>query len=493
MPVLQSLFGRFFGGSGAFDAGQSRRRLRGFQASRAHINTLIAEAGPTIAARARHLYRNNAYYRRAVNSFGANVIGTGIVPLPELKNSQRLSEDIVRLWLDWTDEADAEGITDFYGLQRRAAREFFQMGEVFGRIRFRRLSDGLTVPMQVQLLPSEQLPLDMNEDLPSGNIVRQGIEFDAIGRRVAYHFFKRRQMDATDTRGDTAEKSRVPAEEVVHLFDPQDGGQIRGVSSSSAAIVPLFLLGQVDDATLDKVKVAALHALVITSAAPADDFTNTANDPLGAPSDDRFIDLQPGSTLFLEPGEDAKVAEAADAGDGYEDFQYRLLTQISAALGVPYMAMTGDMKGANYSSARIALTEARREWEAFQHSVFIYQFCRPIYLQWLRAAAGSGALKVGRYADRERELSRVKWLPPKWDWVDPESDAKAEMIMIDGLLKSRTQATAERGYDARQVEREIAEERQRERDLQIEPRGKDAPVAEPPPANDDAPAAVAAE
>jgi capsid protein len=33
--------------------------------------------------------------------------------------------------LDWTDETDAEGFTDFYGLQRRAAREVFIAGEVF--------------------------------------------------------------------------------------------------------------------------------------------------------------------------------------------------------------------------------------------------------------------------------------------------------------------------------------------------------------------------
>ena len=43
-----------------------------------------------------------------------------------------------QLWLDWTDEADAEGFTDFYGLQRRAAREVFIAGEVFFRFRPRR-------------------------------------------------------------------------------------------------------------------------------------------------------------------------------------------------------------------------------------------------------------------------------------------------------------------------------------------------------------------
>jgi hypothetical protein len=30
------------------------------------------------------------------------------------------------------------------------------------------------------------------------NVVRQGIEFDAIGRRVAYHFLRRHPSDVTD-------------------------------------------------------------------------------------------------------------------------------------------------------------------------------------------------------------------------------------------------------------------------------------------------------
>jgi hypothetical protein len=44
--------GAFIGG---FGAGLANRRLRGFQPSRAHLNTLIAAAGPDITARARWL------------------------------------------------------------------------------------------------------------------------------------------------------------------------------------------------------------------------------------------------------------------------------------------------------------------------------------------------------------------------------------------------------------------------------------------------------
>ena len=85
---------------------------------------------------------------------GRNVVGAGIKPSSLIKDAG-LKAQVQKLWLDWTDEADAEGFTDFYGLQRRAAREVFIAGEVFFRFRPRRPQDGLTVPLQLQMLPSE--------------------------------------------------------------------------------------------------------------------------------------------------------------------------------------------------------------------------------------------------------------------------------------------------------------------------------------------------
>jgi capsid protein len=92
---------------------------------------------------------------------------------------------IQRLWLAWTDEADADGLTDFYGLQAMAARAMFEAGECFLRFRPRRPDDGLAVPLQLQMLSSEHLPLSKCETLPNGNEIIFGIELDRIGRRVA--------------------------------------------------------------------------------------------------------------------------------------------------------------------------------------------------------------------------------------------------------------------------------------------------------------------
>lgn len=458
--------GAFIGG---FDAGQHHRRLRGFRATRAHVNALIAASGPDITARARWLVRNNGYAVNAVESWAANTVGDGIKPISKIGDAAR-KEELQRLWLAWTDEADAEGLTDFYGLQRRAAREVFMAGEVFFRIRMRRAGDGLTIPLQLQMLPAEMLPLEQTGTAANGNVIRQGIEFDRIGRRVAYHFLRRHPGDSTDP-GLAGDIVRVPAAEVIHVIDPVEGGQLRGVSKLAPAIVKLFLLDQYDDAELDRKKVAAMYAMFVTSPAP--------ENPL-APAEDEDgpagVEISPGQIVRLDPGEDVTVGQPADSGGTYEPFQYRTLLQISAALGIPYPYIANDMVKGNFSNSRLALIEFRRRVSAWQHSVMVFQLCRPVYARWMDAAVLSGALALPRYEANRSRLLTADWLPTKWDWVDPLKDANAEIAQIEAGLKSRTQAIAERGYDAEQVDREIAAERARERLLGLDFRRPGSPA-----------------
>ena len=330
-------------------------------------------------------------------------------------------------------------------------REVFIAGEVFLRFRPRRPEDRLAVPLQIQMLPAEMLPLHRNERAANGHVIRQGIEFDRIGRRVAYHFLRRHPGDVTD-QGGAGETVRVPAAEVIHVIDPVDAGQLRGISRFAPGIVKLFLLDQYDDAELDRKKVAAMHALFITTPAPAEPFDIAESDEGG----ERTMDLQPGQIVMLEPGEEVQTWAPADVGQTYEPFQYRTLLQVSAALGIPYAYLSNDMLKANYSNSRLALLEFRRRIEAYQHSVMVWQICRRVWARWLDTAVMAGAIALPDYEQQRRVYLGCSWLPPKWDWVDPLKDARAEIEQIEAGLKSRTQALAERGYDADQVDAEIA-------------------------------------
>ena len=156
----------------------------------------------------------------------------------------------------------------------------------------------------------------------------RSIEFDRVGRRVAFHFLRRHPGDSTDP-GLSGETVRVPATEVLHIIDPVEAGQLRGVSRFAPAIVKLFLLDQYDDAELDRKKVAAMYAMFVTS--PAPDIPLKPLDP-DVPLDQ--YEVAPGQVERLDPGEEVTVSAPADSGGTYEPFQYRTLLQISAALGI---------------------------------------------------------------------------------------------------------------------------------------------------------------
>jgi lambda family phage portal protein len=464
------------------ESGRMARRLAGFVPSRAHVNTLIQQSGETTLARARYLIRNNGYAANALECFASNLVGAGIVPrwIPPAglsSDGADLKKEVQSLWVEWTDEADAEGLTDFYGLTRRVARELFTAGECFVRRRPRFLTDGLSVPLQLQLLPSEMLDLGYMEDLSNGSRIRQGIEFDRIGRRVAYHFWSVHPGDSTE-RMTLRQRVRVPASEVLHILDPLEGGQVRGLSRMTSAIVPLWVLDAYDDAELERKKTAALFVGFITRQdADGELFDKAAEEKAAAGDGNAAVTLEPGRMHVLLPGEDPKFSQPADVGPNFEAFQYRALARICAALGLPYAGVTGDLVRANYANQRAALIEARRRLEALQHGVIVYQLCRPVWAWFMEAATLADAVSLPGYADDPKLFRKVRWIPPRWEWVDPFKDRKAEEIAVDMRAKPLSMVIEQEGYDPDEVFEQIAAEQKKMRDLGIAP-----PVARPVPA-----------
>ncbi len=129
---------------------------------------------------------------------------------------------------------------------------------------------------------------------------------------------------------------------------------------------------------------------------------------------------------------------------------------VAAAMGVTYEMLTGDLSMVNYSSIRAGLLEFRRRCEAVQHQVIVHQFCRPLWQAWMQQAVLAGALALPGYATRRREYLAVKWIAQGWQWVDPLKEILSMKEGIRSGLISRAEAISSFGYDAEDVDREIA-------------------------------------
>jgi capsid protein len=138
----QYLYGFTQGGLGlmrtGFDGGGFRRRLQKWMPTQYTTNVILTESGRLLRSRCRDVLRNNPHANAAAECFSANVIGTGIKPSSLFTQNPTLRDVIQKLWTDWCDECDADGIADFYGLQTIVARSLFESGECFIRFRNRK-------------------------------------------------------------------------------------------------------------------------------------------------------------------------------------------------------------------------------------------------------------------------------------------------------------------------------------------------------------------
>jgi lambda family phage portal protein len=476
--------------SAAYESGAHTRRTLTWRAPTTSPNTAILYNLTTMRDRSRTATRNDGYAKGIIDTLVSEMIGTGIKPRSNAPDAM-FREAVHAAWLEWTDESDADGLLDFYGQQAQMVRGWLEGGEVFIRLRPRLTSDGLTVPLQLQVLEPELCPHTYTLTLPTGNRVRAGIEFDAIGRRIAYWFHPSRPDTPDDY--DRAQLRRVPADAVIHLFDPLRPGQIRGVPHLVQALIKLYELDKFDDATLLRQQLANLFVGFLKRPAPigegADVHPLTGLAATDTESDRPVIDLKPGMWQELEPGEEVEFSDPPEVGSGYKDFTAQQLFHIAAAAGVPYEFLSGDLSKVNDRTVRIILNKFRRQLMAWQHQRVAFQVCRPIWRAWLQRAYLASALPFpGDFTINPRPSMAVSWMPQRWPYLHPVQDVQADKDAIRAGFTSRSAVVSEHGEDAEAIDQEQAEDNARadELHLRYDSDGRQAPSgAAAAPAADD--------
>ncbi|MCW3687400.1 phage portal protein [Burkholderia cenocepacia] len=445
-------------------------RAKSWRTSSAGPNAAAVQNLPLLRSRARDAIRNDPWAKTAIARLVSNTIGNGIQAHPQHPN------DAVRkmqkqLWEDSCEEIDADDLFDMAGVQTLAARAFFSDGEVLVRRQFRSPSEGLAVPMQIRLLEGDLLPMEKNETVRGGGEIVNGVEFNADGRRVAYHLLQRHPGEYGRVSTANMQTVRVPADEIAHVFLALRPGQVRGVPELSTVLLRLKSLDNFDDAVLFRQEVSNLFAGFITKP-PAE--PGLMGDPVTGAAMEYDVDgfspvvsLEPGSMQELAPGEDVKFAEPPGAGTDYGPFMRQQLMAAAASVGMPYEVMTGDLRDVSDRVLRVILNEFRRSIEQIQWNVFIHQFCRKVWRWWVDACALSGAMPMANYYRRRRDYLRVRWVPQGWPYIHPVQDVTAKRMEIRSGLASRTGAVLSRGDDPEQVDQENADDLARERRLGI--------------------------
>jgi len=109
-----------------------------------------------LRARSRDQVQNNPSGASAHQQYAAQLVGSGMMPRPLLKDSG-LQREMMELWRVSCNESDADGDSPLRGMQGIVAMGGFEAGETLARRRVRRIEDGLEVPLQVQLIEGDLL------------------------------------------------------------------------------------------------------------------------------------------------------------------------------------------------------------------------------------------------------------------------------------------------------------------------------------------------
>lgn len=427
----------------SYDAAASGRRWRGTGEMPNQRHSIAVARGP-VGRRARYLVANSPLAANAVEAWTTNAVGTGVKPQSAHPDPQ-VRAAINAAYERWVDNADADGVLDFYGQQSLAFRRMVTDGDVFGALS---LDGERGNPLRVRLIDAEQVDPALTRELPGGGRIVAGVEFDSAGRRIAYHALSDRREIAA-----SFQTIRLPAEMVVHLFKPEVPGQARGVSWFAPVLLRAADADALNDAQLMRQKIASLlTGFVIEPNGQPTSFG-------GAPSaDGSAIDasLEPGTMKLLTPGQDVRFSDPAEIGSEAIEFIKITAREIAAGLGIPYEVMTGDLTSVNFSSIRAGLIEFRRRVEAIQHNVFVFRFCLPIWQRFVTIAALRGDIDARGFTRDPDAFMAVKWITPRREWVDPLKDARAEIEAINAGLMSRREAVASRGWDIEQLDEEIA-------------------------------------
>jgi lambda family phage portal protein len=420
----------------------------------ASANSDHASDARELRIRSRALVQNVPYIAQGLRSLTANVVGTGISP----NWSGPRADTLNTAWSKWVNEADADGRTGLYGLQSAAYRAVQQDGEVLLRIRPRLKTDGLTVPIQLQLLEIDYLDAFKKADIATGGRIVNGVEYDPIGRVSAYWLYETHPGDSTDVERLPTSR-RIDAKYVIHLFTPDRPGQGRGFPRIAPVIARVRDLQLYEDAELSRKNLESRLSVLgsgsmelLGSMETPPSIEGDFNGPrdLGA--------LASGGVMQMPMGTNFTVVQP-QAMPGYVEYVKHQLHLIAAGFGVTYEMMTGDVTEVNFSSARVRMLDFRREAEVEQWNLLVPKLCDRVCQAFEDACVLAQIVPTATY--------QFYHSTPKWAYVDPAKDVAADLAEISGGMASISEKLRQRGYKPDDVYKELAEDIDKLRDLGI--------------------------
>lgn len=444
----------------SYEGAQVTEQNRMFQPEHRSGDAAIWESWDLLTSRARDLVRNNPICSKVLRQLVTLVIGQGLhtYAAAEGNNDEDLTdfnEESDKWFERWAEEeADWSGEHSLWDLQRLAFQEMVEVGCSF-LLRLQKRTESRIVPLSYQLLEYEQLARDVDRVLPNGGRIVRGIEYDRVGRKVAFHFYDVHPYDTVHpVPGMPYDTTRVPASRVIHNFIPSRPSATTGVTWFAPLIQPSR---DVDWYLGNELTSAAESALLTLIYKTAD-----RNNTIGTLDDETHrhnpVTWGHATVATIGADDDIQVAESNRAGRNAKDFLELLYMQLSMGSGLSVNRLLGDPSRANFASIKAAhQDDARMIVPVQEHQ--IRKQALPVRREFTRQAIGMGVITSvdsTRYLRARARFDALEWGTPGTGEVDTAEDAPAAIDRMRSGLTTYPEECAKRASNWKKNIRQMA-------------------------------------
>lgn len=433
------------------------RLVADWASSELTANQALFSSLRTLRNRVRQLARENDLARRFITVMKAKVVGGEPVGY-QAKARDPISKKLDRVACDILEAAVADFSRRAYftasgGLSRNEVEQLVvQQIIVDGEFLARKLYGhpnkyGFTL----QLL--DPANLDESYNVPAGNgqnAIKLGIEVDKYNKPVAYWFREERDVGMGMGMVVAGDRTRMPAQEIIHVFITERVNQLRGVTWLCSVGLRMKLLDGYETAVTVGARAAAakMGFLVNKGAEYQPDVDENGNPVDGMLT----MSAAPGSIEQIPDGLEFQPWDPGTAPATMAEFSEAMKQGIASGVSMSYPTLASNLKGVSYSSIRKGDLDDKDVWRVWQ-GLLVTGFDEAWIEDFLRFGMLTGVInlpvsKIDKFAARE-------WWPRTWEGVDPVKTIEEKKGLRE-LGVSNTTILREMGYDI-ETEAELIE------------------------------------
>jgi lambda family phage portal protein len=429
-------------------------RVRKFYRDQGGPNTEVARGSIPIRVQARELERNHDIARGILRTLVNNVVGPngiGIEPQPRRTDGSIHEEYATALrdaWMNFERRPEVTWTHSMSKVQRLVAKTWLRDGEAFSQMLIGTvpgLDHGTLVPFSLELFEPDLVPMDYDE----GTKIKQGVERNAWGRKIAYMVYKEHPGEYTGGafRGNL---KRVSADRILHVALLDRIGQIRGVSEFASVITRLEDIKDYEESERVAAKIAAKLTAYVKKGDPSLYQPNVDSDGNPVP---REIDFEAGMIIdSLGSGEEIGLIDSKRPNPNLVTFRAGQLKAVASGVGAGYSTISKNYDG-NYGAQRQELVE---QWVnyAVLTDEFTCMFVQPVWEKFVMAAHLSGVVPMP--SDVVPSLADdALYIGQTMPWIDPLKEALGWTQLVRSGFASEVEVMRKRGVKPDDVLKQI--------------------------------------